>query len=62
MTTYRYTGPHSGVTLRVNDADNTTHDQDVLLWNDQLVDLPSDHEFVQGLLAQGLLVPETLPA
>ncbi|ADJ61747.1 hypothetical protein G5B88_01095 [Herbaspirillum seropedicae] len=56
-TPYRYTGPHSAVTLRLPDAAGALHDHELMLWHDQTVDLPADHELTRTLLDQGLLHP-----
>ena len=54
-TTYRYTGPHSAITLKVSDGAGGLKDQEVILWNNHNVELPADHEVTRTLLKQGLL-------
>ena len=56
-TIYRYTGPNSAITLMTSDGTNGLKSQDVLLWHDQNVELPADHEVTQTWLSQGLLEP-----
>ena len=53
---YLYSGPISGVTLRLADGS----ERDVMLHDGATVDLPEGHDYVAALLAQGRLkrVPE----
>ena len=57
MSRYLYTGPDSAVTLKVSDGKGNLNDQDVLLWNDQEVELPADHDLVRVLVQKGRLTP-----
>lgn len=50
MTRFIYTGPPSGVTLRLGE-----HCQDILLWPNKDIDLPAEHEYTQTLVALGYL-------
>lgn len=50
---FTYRGPNSSVTLKQADG----AEQDVILWNGSIVELPEDHEYVVSLLAQGFLEP-----
>ncbi|WP_143760194.1 hypothetical protein, partial [Colwellia marinimaniae] len=54
---FLYTGPDSAVTLKVSDGKGNFNDQDVLLWNDQEVELPADHDLVRVLVQKGRLTP-----
>jgi hypothetical protein len=54
---YRYTGPHSAVTLKVADTSGALVDREVVLWSGRTVELPSDHEFTSVLVQRGLLEP-----
>lgn len=49
---YIYSGPTSGVTLRVDDAQ-----QEVLLHTNSEVTLPDSHAYTKTLLALGHLTP-----
>lgn len=53
LTSYRYTGPPSGVELRLPDG---TY-REVQLYPGRLVDLPGDHEYIQTLIALQRLEP-----
>lgn len=53
MSLYLYLGPDSAVTLRLPDGG----ERDVLLWSNQIVDLPPNHETTRVLLAKGWLHP-----
>ncbi|HCE6987343.1 hypothetical protein [Pseudomonas aeruginosa] len=57
MSRFLYTGPDSAVTLKVSDGKGNFNDQDVLLWNDQEVELPADHDLVRVLVQKGRLTP-----
>ena len=57
MSRFLYTGPDSAVTLKVSDGRGNFNDQDVLLWNDQEVELPADHDLVRVLVQKGRLTP-----
>jgi hypothetical protein len=62
LTRYRYTGPQSGVSLRVGD---TSQPLDVQLLPGKPVELPADHEYTLVLLALKHLAPlppQTKPA
>ena len=52
---FLYTGPDSAVTLKVSDGKGNLNDQDVLLWNNQEVELPADHDMVHVLVEKGRL-------
>ena len=57
MSRFLYTGPDSAVTLKQSDGKGNFNDQDVLLWNDQEVELPADHDLVRVLVQKGRLTP-----
>jgi hypothetical protein len=55
---YLYTGPNSGVTIKVpesDDPDAPLVDRDVFLWQGKEVWLPPEHAVTKTLLPQGLL-------
>lgn len=53
MTTYKYSGPLSGVTLKDGKAV-----KEIMLHDGAVVDLPEDNEYTRTLLALGHLTPE----
>lgn len=54
LTRYRYNGPPSGVSLRL---DNTQPSLDIQLHPGEPVELPADHDYTRVLLALNHLQP-----
>ena len=55
LSAFKYSGPTSGLTLRLEDG--TLQEQ--LLHDGQTVDLPAEHPHVQALVAQHFLEPSS---
>lgn len=54
---YVYHGPQSSVTVRFTGPDSAEQEKDIMLYPGLSVELPSEHEYTQTLIAQKLLTP-----